>query len=207
MAAEDDSEYASEAEVRSAIEALGADSLKALKWGRTLLRLRGKLAYGVFAEGREAEDLYHEALRSIWEGARTGGEQGRRWKPKQCSFLDEVLGAMMSVASHLAESYGKDPRNVPIRASDFAKTEGEGFADVTEAVADTAPTPEQAYTAAEALKRIEDLVKDDKEASDVLVGLRLGMTESEIADATGLPAKRVHAAIGRIWYKISTGAG
>jgi DNA-directed RNA polymerase specialized sigma24 family protein len=208
MAEEDDNEYASEAEIRSAIDALGADRLKALDWGRTLLQLRGKFAYGRFAEGREPEDLYNEALKRIWEGARTVGEHGRRWKPKQCTFLEEVLGTMMSVASHRAESYGKDPANVPIRASDFAKAQGEdSFADVTEAVAADTPTPEEAYAAAEVLTQLEELVKDDKEVSEVLAGLRLGMTESEIAEATNLPAKRVHAAIAQIYYKISTGMG
>jgi DNA-directed RNA polymerase specialized sigma24 family protein len=208
MAAEDENEYASEAEIRSAIEALGTDRLKALEWGRTLLKLRGKFAYGRFAEGREPEDLYNEALTRIWEGARTGGVEGRRWKPKQCTFLDEVLGTMMSVASHLAEKYGEEPLNVPKRASDFAKAEGEGsFADVTEAVPSNRPTAEEAYAATEALRQLEDLVKDDKEESEVLTGMRLGMTESEIAQATNLPVKRVHAAIARIWYKISTRAG
>ena len=208
MAEEDQNEYASEAEIRSAIEALGTDRFKALKWGRDLLKLRGKLAYGRFAEGREPEDLYQEALKRIWEGARTGGEQGRRWKPKQCTFLDQVLWTMTSVASHLAESYGEDPLNVPMRASDFAKAEGEGsFADVTEAVASDAPSPEVAYAAAEALARLEELVKDDKEESEVLAGLRIGMMEGEIVEATNWPAKRVHAAIARIYYKISTGMG
>ncbi|SRR6266571_5401762 len=208
MAEAENSEYASEAEIRSAIEALGTDRLKALKWGRDLLKLRGKLAYGRFAEGREPEDLYQEALKRIWEGARTEGEQGRRWKPKQCTFLEEVLWTMTSVASHLAESYGEDPLNVPMRASDFTKAEGGGsFADVTEAVASDAPGPEVAYAAAEALAQLEELVKDDKEESEVLAGLRLGMTEGEIAEETNLPAKRVHAAIARIYYKISTGTG
>ena len=208
MAEEDENEYASEAEIRSAIEALGTDRLKALGWGRTLLQLRGKRAYGRFAEGREPEDLYQEALKRIWEGARTGGKPGRRWKPKQCTFLQEVLGTMMSVASHLAEQYGEDPGNVPIRASDFAKAEGEGsFADVTEAVAADTPTPEAAYADAEVLSQLEELVKDDKEESEVLAGLRLGMTESEIAEATNLPVKRVHAAVARIYYKISTRTG
>lgn len=208
MAEEDESEYASEAEIRSAIEALGTHRLKALKWGQDLLKIRGKLAYGRFAEGRGPEDLYQEALRRIWEGARTRGAQGRSWKPKQCTFLQEILGTMTSVASHLAETYGEDPLNVPVSASDFAKAEGEGgFTDVTEAVASGAPTPEEACADARALKQIEDLVKDDKEASDVLAGLRLGMTESEIAEEMNLPANRVHAAIARIWYKISTAAG
>src|SRR5688572_3428834 len=100
MSDEGDSEYASDAEIRSAIEALGTDRLKALKWGQDLLKLRGKLAYGRFAEGREPEDLYQEALKRIWQGARTGGVRGRRWKPKQCTFLQEVLGTMTSLASH-----------------------------------------------------------------------------------------------------------
>ena len=173
-----------------------------------MLQLRGKFAYGRFAEGREPEDLYQEALKRIWEGARTEGKHGRRWKPKQCTFLEQVLGTMMSVASHLAELYGEDPGNVPIRASDFAKAEGEGsFANVTEAVAADTPTPEAAYAAAEVLRQLEELVKDDKEESDVLAGLRLGMTESEIAEATNLPPKRVHAAVARIYYKISTRTG
>jgi len=208
MAEEDRNEYASEAEIRSAIDALGADRFKALDWGRTLLQLRGKFAYGRFAEGREPDDLYNEALKRIWEGARTGGQEGRRWKPKQCTFLEEVLGTMMSVASHLAESYGEDPEYVPIRASDFANADGEGsFADVTEAIAADTLTPQEAYAAAEVLTQLEELVKDDKEASEVLAGLRLGMTESEIAQATNLPAKLVHAAIARIYYKISTRMG
>lgn len=210
MAEEEENECASEAEIRSAIDALGADRLKALDWGRTLLQLRGRFAYGRFAEGREPEDLYNEALKRIWEGARTGGKHGRRWKPKQCTFLEEVLGTMMSVASHLAESYGENPGNVPTRASDFAEDEGQGpssFADVTEAVATDTPNPEEAYAAAEVLTQLEELMKDDEEVSEVLAGLRLGMTESEIAQATNLPAKRVHAAIARIYYKISTGTG
>ena len=208
MAEGDENEYASEAEIRSSIDALGADRLKALDWGRTLLQLRGKFAYGRFAEGREPEDLYQEALKRIWEGARTGGQHGRRWKPKQCTFLEEVLGTMMSVASHLAESYGENPETVPIRASDFAKAESDGsFADVTEAVAADKRTLEEAYADAEALTQLENLVKDDKEESEVLAGIRLGMTEGEIAQATSLPAKRVHAAVARIYYTISTRMG
>jgi DNA-directed RNA polymerase specialized sigma24 family protein len=208
MAEEEQSEYASEAEIRSAIELLDTDRLKAFEWGRKLLQLRGKLAYGRFAEGREPEDLYQEALARIWEGARTQGKHGRRWRPKQCSFLEEVLGTMMSLASHLAESYGENPGNVPIRDSDFAKAEGAGsFTEVTETVASEIATPEAIYADEEVLRQLEDILMDDKEGSDVLAGLRLGMTEGEIAEETNLSARRVHAAIARIYYKISKRTG
>jgi hypothetical protein len=65
MAEEEQSEYASEAEIRSAIELLDTDRLKAFEWGRKLLQLRGKLAYGRFAEGREPEDLYQRPSRAF----------------------------------------------------------------------------------------------------------------------------------------------
>jgi len=193
MSEDKDPDCASEAEVRSAIAALGAQKLKLLTWGKTLL-----WTYGAFAEGREPEDLYQEALKRTWE-------RKRKWKPKNCSFVEHLMGAMKSIASHLPEKYGEDVRNVPLRGSDLADSSGEdeNLVDPIENVASNTLTPEEELAAKQALDRIEKLMEDDEEAFSVLVLLAQRKTEPEITEDLNLPRKSVHAAIERIRYKIS----
>jgi DNA-directed RNA polymerase specialized sigma24 family protein len=197
MADEKDADSASDAEVRSAIAALGAQKLRLLEWGRTLI-----WTYGKFAEYQQPDDLYMEAV------ARTL-ERDRKWKPKNCTFLEHVMGAMKSIASHWPERYGKDLRKVPLRGSDLAPAEDkddDSFVDPIENVAAATPTPEKEAALKQALDRIERLVEDDEEAFSVLTLLAQRKTEPEIAAELNLPRKTVHAAIERIRYKISTAA-
>ena len=193
MAEDQDSNCASEAEVRSAIAGLGAQKLRLLQWGRIL-----SWTYGMFAEGRQPEDLYMEAITRTLE-------RDRKWKPKNCSFAEHLMGAMKSIASHWPEKYGKEVRNVPLRASDLAAShvEDDSFVNPIENVAGNTPTPEEDLVAKQALDRIEKLIENDEDAFSVLDLLAQRKTETEIAEELKLPRKTVHAAIERIRYKIS----
>lgn len=194
MPENNDLTWASEAEVRSAMTALGSDDYARLtQWGCYLLFI-----YGRFANGREPEDLYQEAI------ARTLAKK-RKWKPKNCTFVEHLMGAMKSIASHLPEKYGKDVRNVPMRGSDLADSQDEEGSDIDpiQNVGSETPSIEDALVAKEALDRIEKLMEDDEEAFNVLVLLAEGKTEPEIANELGLPRQKVHAAIERIRYRVS----
>jgi DNA-directed RNA polymerase specialized sigma24 family protein len=192
MAGDQDSECASDAKVRSAIAALGAQKLRLLRWGQILF-----WTYGKFAEHRQPEDLYMEAI------TRTLGRD-RKWDPKNCSFAEHLMGAMKSIASHWPEKYSKDMRNVPLRGSDLPvpNVGDDDFVDPLENVTGDTPTPEEELVAKQALDRIEKLIEDDEEAFGVLVLLAQRKTEPEIAEERNLPRKIVHAAIERIRYKI-----
>jgi DNA-directed RNA polymerase specialized sigma24 family protein len=186
-----DADCASEAEVRSAIEALGNQKLRLLHWGRTLIGI-----YGRFAEYHQPDDLYMEAI------TRTLEEDRRKWRPAKCSFLEHLMGTMKSIASHWPEKYGKDVRNVPLRGSDLSRTELEDdrFADPIENVAADGPTPQGEAAAREVLDRVERAFENDEDTFNVLVLLAQRKTESEIASELKLPVKVVHAAIQRIRY-------
>lgn len=193
MTDEDEAECASDAEVRSALAGLGARRLGLIRYGQILLG-----AYADFAEGRQPEDLYQEAV------TRTLARD-RKWNPAKCSFAEHIMGAMKSIASHLPEKYGSDVHNVPLRGSDLAPADdpGETFVDPIQNVASSRPSPERELAARRMLDRIENLFEDDEEAFCVLVLLAQEKIEPEIAQELTLPRKTVHAAIQRIRYKIA----
>jgi DNA-directed RNA polymerase specialized sigma24 family protein len=193
MTEEHEPECASDAEVRSEIEALGVTKLRLLRWGEILLG-----AYGDFAEGRQPQDLYQEAvMRTL--------ARDRKWKPKNCSFAEHLMGVMRSIASHLPEKYGGDARNVPLRGSDLSHPddEGEEFIDPVQNVAADQLSVEDEVASKRQLDRIERLFEDDEEAFNVLVELAQRKTEPEIAKTLNMPRNVVHAAIQRIRYKIA----
>lgn len=194
MAEANDADCASEAEVRSAIQALGKQKLRLLQWGRTLIGI-----YGRFAEYQQPEDLYMEAI------TRTLEEHRRKWRPGKCTFVDHLMGTMKSIASHWPEKYGKDIRNVPLRGSDLSRSELEdgNFADPVENVASDTPSPEQEAAAREILDRVERAFENDEDTFNVLILMAQGKTESQIAAELNLPPKVVHAAIARIRYNAS----
>lgn len=197
MAENNDLSCASEAEVRSAITALGSeDYMRLTLWGRYLLFM-----YGQFAEGRAPEDLYQEAITRTLE-------KKRKWRPKNCTFVEHVMGAMMSIASHFPEKYGKDASKVPIHSSDLANDDEEDSSphDPIQNVASGAPSVEDGVAAKEALDRVEKLMEDDEDAFEVLVLMAQEKTESEIANELSMPRERVHAAIERIRYRLSKAA-
>lgn len=197
MFEDQDSDCASDAEVRSAISSLGNERVRLVAWARVLL-----FTYRDFCEYREAQDLYMEAvLRTL--------QRDRRWKPQNCTFVEHLMGAMRSIANHLPEKYGKDARNIPIRATDLVYSSGEDDeqrVNPLENVAGTAPTPEEELVAKQATERIEFLFEDDAEASLVLMLFGEGKKEPEIAFELGLTRSQVHAAIERVRYKLSKAA-
>lgn len=196
MTGEDETECASDAEVRSALAGLGAKKLRLIRFGQILLG-----AYADFAEGRQPEDLYQEAV------MRTLGRD-RKWNPANCSFPEHIMGVMKSIASHLPEKYGSDMRNVPVRGTDLAPPDDsdETFVDPIQNIPSATPSPERELAARKSLDRIERLFEDDEEAFGVLVLLAQEKTEPEIAQDLNLPRKTVHAAIQRIRYKIAKAA-
>jgi DNA-directed RNA polymerase specialized sigma24 family protein len=188
---------ASEAELRSAIEALtNADLARLELWGRTLLNI-----YGPFAEGREPSDVYQEALARTWDRRRV-------WNPTQCTFAQHIMGAMRSIASHFPEKYQRDVRQVPISASQLCNEEGDddGYNPYENVASNESSVVEQVI-ARKALDRVEGLLAHDEEAFNVLVLTSQGKTESEVARELGVPRARVHAAMERIRYRINKAEG
>ena len=196
MSEDQDSDCASDAEVRSAIVGLGKETARLYAWGRVLVYL-----YRDFCEYHSAEDLFSEAITRTLE-------RHRKWKPQNCTFGEHLMGAMKSIASHLPEKYDEDPRHIPIRATDLAPpgNDDEQQVNPLENVAGESPTPEDELVAKQTSDRIERLFEDDEEASLVLLLYGEGKKEPEIASDLSLTCNQVHAAIERVRYKFSKAA-
>ena len=96
-------EYATRDDVERAVESLSsADESRLAQYARYKIRGLGRRAMG-----RDDEDLRGEAIKSIWIGAEDG-EEGRRWKKNTVPFVQQLLGAMRSIASHWKAAHDED---------------------------------------------------------------------------------------------------
>ena len=185
QSAEDPSTQASEAEVRSALNTLTRADLKKLYlYARKLLYPKK-----VFAEGREDEDLAHDAvLRTL--------EQKRKWKPSKGRMLGHLYYSIRSIASHLPERYHGQFSEVPVgESADPLGEDGEPAAErpVDRQEASGLPPDDAAYYN-QVLSRMEAALENDPQALEIMrliadnagnpkpgpaIQYQLGITEKE----------------------------
>jgi DNA-directed RNA polymerase specialized sigma24 family protein len=190
---EDPHEAASEAEVRSELNQLTSQDL------RRLYSFAGGLVYSYrdFADGRSAQDLYQEAIERTLEPA------GRNWYKNRVSFVVHLMGAMRSIASHWAEHYHNNPKEVPILSTDLKKPEdADDTSTPMENVPSGSPGIARIIDSRRALDRVFQLFEEDEEAFNVLVCLAEQKTGPETRRLLGLSQKRYHAVVERIRYQI-----
>ena len=187
--------YATRDDVEQAIEALSSsDELRLEKFAR--FRIRG---LGRRAMGRDHEDLLCEAIKSIWIGAEDPNE-GRRWRKDAVTFVQQVLGAVRSIASHWKD--GADEGEAWLDCELEVETEsGEAMRPIENAPSD-APNQERVLRAKERLAAIYHFFRNDDDAALVLEGIREGWSGPEITERLAIPKLRYEAALKKIRYHV-----
>lgn len=195
MASSKKAEYASREDVEQAVESLSsADERRLARYARYKVRGLGRKALG-----RDHEDLLREAIKSTWIGAEEG-EEGRRWRKNTIPFVQHLLGAMRSIASHWKQGVDDDEAQLD---SELAVETLEG--DLLSPVENTAsevPGQERTLIAKEALNAVYQMFYDDDDAALVIEGIKEGWSGPEIVEQLGLSQKRYEAAIKRIRYRV-----
>lgn len=188
-------EYATREDVERAVESLSqADERRLKKFARYKLRGLGRKAMH-----RDHEDLLGEAIKSTWVGAGDPGE-GRRWRQKDVTFVQHMLGAMRSIASHWKDSADDCEARLE---SDLRVETGEG--ETLSPIANTpsgVPDQERSLLAKEQLAAIYRLFERDDDAALVIEGIREGWTGPEIMERLALQKNRYEAALRRIRYQV-----
>jgi DNA-directed RNA polymerase specialized sigma24 family protein len=133
-------------------------------------------ARGLPAGFGDAKDIIHEAIQRVLAGTRS-------FDPATQSIVMILYGTVRSLLSQEKGLYAR-----------------EGKKPLGKIASDIEPVPEEhdesSLTEEEAQLRwaaVESVIKDDKELLDYFAAVRLGYEKSaEIADATGIPIKRVY---------------
>jgi len=191
---DDDGKVAAEAEIASAVSGLTTEErLQIISWGFQLLSI-----YGAFAELRQWEDLYQEAVLRTYA-------KSWKWRPARRTFVEHIKRVMWSIASKFPDKYGRDIQNVPVRETELAYggSDEPAVDNVLDNQRSGAPIPERLVYVRQVLDRLEKMFEDDQETFEVLVLWAQEKTETEIAAETGRSREKVHAAIERIRYHLT----
>ena len=188
-------EYATRDDVERAVESLSsADELRLGKFARYKIRGLGRMAIG-----RDHEDLLGEAIKSTWIGAEEGDE-GRRWKKTTVPFVQQLLGAMRSIASHWKAAH--DENEAYLDSEVAVETEDGDILSAVENAPSGALSQELVLLAKEALNSVYQMFHDDDDAALVIEGIKENWSGPEIVKQLGLSQKRYEAAIKRIRYRV-----
>jgi hypothetical protein len=187
------SEYATREDVERAVDSLSsADEMRLEKFAS--YRIKG---LGRKATGRDHEDLRGEAIKATWIGAGDSTE-GRRWRKRNVTFVQHIIGAMRSIASHWKEAAEDDEAQLDSDLA-FEGIDGEMLSPVENAPSN-APDQERSLSAKEQLGAIFRLFQNDHDAALVIEGIRECWSGPEIMERLGLPKNRYEAALKRIRY-------
>lgn len=188
-------EYATRDDVERAVESLSsADQMRLAKYARYKIRGLGRMAMG-----RDHEDLLREAIKSTWIGAEESDE-GRRWKKNTVSFVQQLLGAMRSIASHWKAAHDEDEAHLDSELA--VETEDGEVLSPVENAPSGAPSQQRVLIAKETLNSVYRMFQDDDDAALVIEGIKEGWSGPEIVEQLGLSQKRYDAAIKRIRYRV-----
>jgi hypothetical protein len=177
-------------EIHRAMGALTAAELLRLK-RFSVWRMR---ALGRAACGRTWEDLLGEAKLAILEGAANNGS-GRRWK-ESVDPVSQLAGAIRSISSHWKRDFDEQEPELESEIS-TADQEGNTPSPLDGAVSN-APSQERDLVARQQWNLIVARCRDDRIAIQVLDGLSLGLTPSEIMNMFTLTRWEYHQATARI---------
>jgi hypothetical protein len=181
-------------EVRAALESLTeADLVRLEKYAR--YRIRG---LGRAAKGRDHDDLLGAAVQDTLDPAK------RSWN-KDVSFVRHLMGAMRSISSHWREQF--DPDEARLESEVVRTTEEGEILSPLDLVGSTEPAADRAMEARRQLEGIEKAVADDQLVSDILGGMRAGMSPTEIREALGLTPTEYETAMKRFRRRVRPAQG
>jgi hypothetical protein len=187
---------ATEAEVEAAIRALTAPQLLRLeKYARWRVRTLGSSKSG----GQNHVDLLGEAVMATLDPER------RAWKKGKVDFVWHLRSTMKSLSSH----WGHKKRG-EIAASLLEREDEDGqVSSVLDAAATTDPSPDETLESAEefewkkrAVEAIEKMFEGDKIVSEVVEGIKAGMTGPEIREVLGLSQTEYETAMKRLRRRV-----
>ena len=188
-------EYATRQEIEQAMESLSpADELRLEKFARYKIRSLGRKAMS-----RDHDDLLGEAIKSTLVGTE-GISEGRRWRKKDVTFVQHILGGMRSITSHWREAFSDSEAYLDCDLA--VETEEGEMSSVAETAPSHAPDQERTLAAKEQLGEICRLFQNDDDAALVIEGYREGWTGPEIMERLAMPKNRYEAAVRRIRYHV-----
>lgn len=185
---------ASREDLDKAIAALSpADERRLEKYAQYKVRGLGRRA-----RGQTYEDLLHEAMVSIYEGAESA-DCGRHWRKDEVPFVAFVAGTMRSIASHWFEAHEDDEYT---EADLLIESEDGDLISPLDAAPSGAPNQERGASAKEELGATLKLFSDDDDAVLIIEGWAEGMTGPEIVKELGMPQPQYDAGVKRIRYRV-----
>lgn len=170
-----------------------ADERRLEKYAQYKIRGLGRRA-----RGQTYEDLLHDAMVSIYEGAESA-DSGRHWRKDEVPFVAFVVGTMRSIASHWFEAHEDDEYT---EADLRIESEDGNLVSPLDLAPSGAPDQEREAGAKEELGAILKLFSDDDDAVLIIEGWREGMTGPEIVKDLGMPPERYEAGVKRIRYRV-----
>jgi hypothetical protein len=164
-----------------------------------LLKLRHFAAFRVRGLGRAScgrtwEDLLGEAKLATLKGAANNGT-GRRWKG-DVDLVTHLRGAMRSISSHWKRDF--DEQEADLESELRTHIEEEGTGSALDNAASHRPSPERELAAREQWNLIVKRCQGDHAATQVLDGVSLELSASEIMHDYGFTKWEYQQAMKRI---------
>jgi len=182
-------------DVRRAAESLSPTDAKRLE-RFAVYRVRG---LGRKAMSRDHEDLLREAITSTWIGAEDTSH-GRSWRKAEVSFVQHLLGAMRSIASHWKEAFDENEAYLDSEMT-IETEEGETRGPIQSAPSGE-PSQERVLIAKEELRAISLLFETDIEAALIIEEIKEGWSGPETMRRLGMTRNQYEAAVRRIRYHV-----
>ena len=169
-----------------------------------LLKLKHFAAFRVRGLGRAScgrtwEDLLGEAKLATLKGAANNGT-GRRWKG-DVDLVTHLRGAMRSISSHWKRDF--DKQEADLESELRTRIEEEGTGSALDNAASHGPSPERELAAREQWNLIVKRCQGDHAATQVLDGISLELSASEIMHDYGFTKWKYQQAMKRI--RLSSG--
>ncbi|MCB0361674.1 MAG: hypothetical protein KDD35_03085 [Bdellovibrionales bacterium] len=189
MASEEEAKgrVATEKEVEKAIIDLTDEDL-------SKIMLAAKLRINVIgnaAHGREAQDLYGEAILATLEGE-------RKWYLERVDFVGHIMGVMRSKASHWAE---QDAIKPIVAESSLGAGDSEQMRSFADTKANVSVTPEEEVIGAKFKQYVLDMFPDDKYVRIIVEASDRRLRWPEISDHYEITEDQYRAAIKRLRRK------
>ena len=164
-----------------------------------LLKLRHFAAFRVRGLGRAScgrtwEDLLGEAKLETLKGAANNGTE-RRWK-RDVDLVTHLRGAMRSISSNWKRDF--DEQEADLESELRTPIEEEGTGSALDNAASHGPSPERELAAREQWNLIVKRCQGDHAATQVLDGVSLELSASEIMHDYGLTKWEYQQAMKRI---------
>ena len=164
-----------------------------------LLKLRHFAAFRVRGLGRAScgrtwEDLLGEAKLATLKGAANNGS-GRRWKGN-VDLVTHLRGAMRSISSHWKRDF--DEQEADLESELRTRIEEENAGSALDNAASHGPSPERELAAREQWNLIVKRCQGDHVATQVLDGVSLELSASEIMRDYGFTKWEYQQAMKRI---------